>query len=324
MFMIAYVLILTGCIQTGEQRRNIIDINEKNINKVQMDRFRQEAEKYPKDVLAGLIKSVEQLETMDEADCDRLSKGDNYIPVSFIYENGEKDIFYFFESENTWYAESEDGVFYRNADFITEYITIEQTEVRKVLDIPLSNMRIWLKLENQFDTPDLEFAFLKHVMTYQENTDYPMEEAIECAKETMEKNIKLYLYMKKNGYEVKDKELSQEIENMIADYKTQENYSDYEKIYEEFGTTLEESVKKNREFIRFALMKNKLYGKLEQEFADGSDRINQTVYDTSDTYCKAFLDSFVYSQKENHEFGIMMSEVERAEQNYRQSNATVK
>jgi hypothetical protein len=120
-------ILLAGC--SSEKEPSQIEIPEEKIAKFQMGSIRSKPEEYKK--LSDFIENMEG--AVPEKDQKKAPhRGEDYYPVSFIYEDETKDIFYFFPKGEKWYLETENGDVYGNADFILDYVDIDFNVKREI------------------------------------------------------------------------------------------------------------------------------------------------------------------------------------------------
>ena len=268
--------LLAGC--SSEKELSQIEIPEEEIVKFQMGSIKSKPEEYKK--LSSLIKDME--EAVPEKDQKKAPhRGEDYYPVSFIYEEETKDIFYFFPKDERWYLETENGDVYGNADFILDYVDIDfNVDVKREIRIDKDTFKRYLEIGKDFKTYDTKFSFANGVVNTMEETGDTEEEAISKVRKSRIDTRKVYEYAKKSGYEVSEKEVEERIKKILEDFNEQEDYPEYEAICKEYGTTMEECLEKSRDYIKEEMTKNKLSLETYKDFQNGKDKIKDKTYET--------------------------------------------
>lgn len=200
-------ILLAGC--SSEKEPSQIEIPEEKIAKFQMGSIRSKPEEYKK--LSDFIENMEG--AVPEKDQKKAPhRGEDYYPVSFIYEDETKDIFYFFPKGEKWYLETENGDVYGNADFILDYVDIDfNIDVKREIRIDKDVLKRTLEIGKDFKTYDTKFFFASGVVNTMEKTGDTEEEAISKVRKSSIENQKIYEYAKKSGYEVSEKEVEERI-----------------------------------------------------------------------------------------------------------------
>lgn len=214
--------------------------------------------------------------------------------------------------------QTEQGEFYTHVDFLTDYISMEEVEpeVKLTFSVPVLKKR--LQLEREFEVLNTRFFFISNVIAYQENYACSQEEAITDVMENMKEDRKIYVYAMQNGCNVSDEELEEIVREQTKKIQDASNYEDYEKLYAECKTTLQESMEKNKELIREKAVIDKLYKKKQKEFKDGKDKIGDKICKDANEYYKTFLSEVVIPEMEDYDFSEFLSELDEAKAYYLQ------
>lgn len=305
-------VLLAGC--SSEKELSQIEIPEEEIAKFQMGSIKSKPEEYKK--LSSLIKGME--EAVPEKDQKKAPhRGEDYYPISFIYEDETKDIFYFFPKDERWYLETENGDVYGNADFILDYVDIDfNVDVKREIRIDKDVLKRSLEIGKDFQTYDTNFFFVKGVVNTMEETGDTEEEVISKVKKSRIDNRKVYEYAEKSGYEVSEKEVEEWIKKILEDFSEQEDYPEYEAICKEYGTTMEECLEKSRNEIKEKMTIDRLLHEKYKEFQNGKDKIKDKTYETRDEYWQAFLDEVVYTEILDENIASYIQELDEAEAYY--------
>lgn len=225
-----------------------------NIVKYQLGTIRT---KVIKKDLEEILEGLEGVVPVDSS--EKLDRGDDFLSILLIYEDNEKDKFYFFEKGNEWYMETGNGEFYRNADFITDIIHVEDPRVdgTPFADISTGGIRSLINKDQ---------------------------------------NKKLYAYAKKEGFYPTDQELTEETEKYISDFVESPNYEEYKKICDIAGYEFEDLIHSQNDWV-LNLMINFRFDNLRRvEYMEGIDTIDGVVYDDFSAYKEAFCNKYVYEK----------------------------
>ena len=310
--LITTCIILSGC-NSGKELSQI-EIPEEKIFMFQRGSIKSKSEDYKK--LSSLIKDMEEA-VPEKNQKNAPHKGEDYYPISFIYEDETKDVFYFFPKGEKWYLETENGDVYGNADFILDYIEID-FDANAKMEIPVDKdtFKRYLEIGKDFKTYDTNFFFANGVINIIEKTGDTEEEAISETRKSCIDSRKIYEYAKKSGYEVLEKEVEERIIKILEDFNEQEDYPEYEAICKEYGTTMEECLEKSRDYIKEKMIRDKLSSEKYKEFQNGKDKIKDKTYETPKEYWQAFLDEIVYAEISDENIVFYIQELDEAEAYY--------
>lgn len=286
---------------------------------VQLNSMKIDSQEFGKGRLSDLVKSMESTILLDEEEANLIQKGDIYSVVIFIYEDGTKNIFHFFEESGEWYAETEDGSIYKNAEFIEDYIHMEVGTAHMRLRIPPELLKIRLDMEQQFEESGTMVDFAFFVASYMYNTGKTEDEAISHVRESMLDEMKLYQYAVQEGYGISDEELTKLMELEISDITSADDFAEYEKIYEEAGTTLEQSYEKNKESIRKRAALQNMSKAIYEEFRNGNDTIGDKVCKDTQEYSRTYMSDIVEPAMEEYDLSSFIKELDEAEEFYHEN-----
>ena len=121
-------LCLSLCLFTGAKIENVkaegIAIeNPEDIVQYQLGTMRMDVQQ---EQLDEILNGLETVTLADEKSQKSLTRGDDFLAILLIHEDGQKDIFHFFQENEKWYMQTGDGELYENADFITDIIHVEE------------------------------------------------------------------------------------------------------------------------------------------------------------------------------------------------------
>lgn len=282
----ATFLLCTGCGKIEDVSVENVQLPAPDtISELQLNLTKISVDDYPGGKLVDLVEDIESAEPMDSKDAENIQRSEDYLTIVLRYEDDSQDTFYFFQNEEEWYMETEAGTFYRNAEFIQEYITkIEGTLETEFAPEP-EVLRLCLDLENKYDTLDTQYVFTLGVQIDMQFHGMAEEEAIASTKSSLMEKYQIYQYALQCGIDISDEELDQILKQYQEEFADNAVRSEYETIYEEAGTTLQESLEKNRELIRIEKTIKKLYQKLQNDFRDGKTKVgNKDCKDVNEYY----------------------------------------
>lgn len=307
-------IIFPGCSDKKEPSQ--IEIPEEKIVVLQMGSIKSKPKDYKFEKLSKLIEDIETtVPEKDQKNAPR--KGENYYPISFVYEDETKDIFYFFPVDEKWYLETENGYIYGKADFILDYVNIDfNADVKMRIELDKDILKRYLEIGKDLKTFDTKFFFANGVINCMERTGDTEEEAISKVRKDFIENRKIYEYVEKAGYEVSEKEVNERVSDILENISEQDDYSEYEAICKEYGTTFEECLEKSRDYIKEKMAKDALSAEKYKEFQNGKDKIKGNTYWTRDEYYQAFLEEIVYDEISEEDIVSFIQELDEAEAYY--------
>lgn len=314
----------SACGGTKQPEQTSIEIPEtENILKLQIYTIQASIDEFSAYRLDSLVYNLKKVKPVNKDERSDLKRGEDYIPITFFYTDGTKDTFFFFQNDGNWYVETDDGGMYKGADFITNFTHLPETvETTTAFEISPSFLRMRLELEKEFDSLGVDFAFTFYVKFYMENVDASETEAIQYSRNKLTDNMKLYQSAKHLDITVSDEELEKQLADYVSDISHADNFDkDYKKIYEDAGISLQESVEKNKDWIRFETMKSRLYAYIRKEFSDGKDKIGDHVYDNVKEYYYAYLEEIAYPQIEKSTMDDFAEQLNQAEKFYHERYA---
>lgn len=115
-------LLLAGAQNTFCGSSGIVIENPEQIVQLQFGTMRTEVRQQELEKVLEGLKDVKLLSSQNQPD-----RGDDFLSILLIYEDGHKDKFFFFEQNENWYMETGEGEVYGNAGFITDIIQAEGT-----------------------------------------------------------------------------------------------------------------------------------------------------------------------------------------------------
>lgn len=291
--------------------------DKESIQKIQIESSRIDADMYPSSQMNDFLNLLGRALPVEEA--PEIQRGEEYFPISLIYQDGTKDVFFFFQQDGKWYMETEEGTVYKNVDsivYLHQPSEREEEEREPEIEVSPDMLKIRLKLEKDFETLGVESEFVFLVQFFMEELGETEKEAVAHAKEFLTENMKLYLYAKQEGLQVSEEEL----EEQMAYYETGISNAEANRaLYEEAGITPRESVEKNKELIRFQIQKSRVYSTIRNQFADGADTVAGRVCETWQEYCEAYLEKDVYPNIKESELKDFNEQLEQAERLYEES-----
>ena len=284
-----------------------LSINAENISAIQLNATRIKEKRSFQTLVDALENTVEAVNKIVP-----VQRADDHDVVSVIYEDGKKDIFYFFSRDNAWYLETPDGNQYKNADFITDYI--ERVDVTETKTVQIQRPFAWqLELEKETEVFDTAF-FLKELVYYNLNErGMTKEDAIADARKSMQSDQVLYQYAIDNGYGLTEQETQQLLLAEIAEARLADNYDEIDTLYQEQGLNYETCLEKRKEKIAMSKTIRNLYNAKYEAFRHGNDTVGEHVCENVTEYWNAFVLEEVQPQMADYDFSEFQKELDAAE-----------
>lgn len=294
--------------------------NDKKLAAVQLSSMKTPVAKFGRKRADELQEHIDNLILNKTQVTDSVTKGEDDITLCLHYEDGTKRLFWFFAEDGNWYMEDFGAVVYKNADFITEYIQVSNSE-ETAGTFEFSNPYI-LDLYQKFDTLNMDYYFAREVIV---ELDYGRseEEAIEAVRKRIMNRMLLYRYASSHGFDCTGQEVSERMEEYIRQVEKTENYDSVEKLFADKNITYREYMEKSKKEmgIRFAI--DKLYQSKTQEFRHGNDTVKGVVYDKLQEFWAAFVEQVVYPEMNLYDSGDIERQLDDAEQYFHRNKDTL-
>ena len=264
--IITAALFLSLCFLTGVKSEDVKangivienpdDIVQYQLGTMRMDVRQEELE----EILSGL----ETVTLADEESQKSLQRGDDFLAILLIHEDGQKDIFHFFKENDNWYMQTGDGEFYENAEFITSIINVVDVgaDAHPFADFSVQGVNALI---------------------------------------SQEQSRMLHEYAKQEGFYPTEEELIQETEKYISDFQKSPNYEEYVKICSASGYEFEDLIRSQNDWVLNAMIIFRFDNRVRMEYMEGKDTIDGVVYDDFGYYQKAFRNKYVYQKEELNE-----------------------
>lgn len=264
--IITAALFLSFCFLTGVKSEDVKangivienpdDIVQYQLGTMRMDVRQEELE----EILSGL----ETVTLADEESQKSLQRGDDFLAILLIHEDGQKDIFHFFKENDNWYMQTEDGELYENADFVTDIINVVDVgaDAHPFADFSVQGVNALI---------------------------------------SQEQSRMLHEYAKQEGFYPTEEELTQETEKYISDFQKSPNYEEYVKICSASGYEFEDLIRSQNDWVLNAMIIFRFDNRVRMEYMEGKDTIDGVVYDDFGYYQKAFRNKYVYQKEELNE-----------------------
>lgn len=261
-------LCLSLCLFTGAKIENVkaegIAIeNPEDIVQYQLGTMRMDVQQ---EQLDEILNGLETVTLADEKSQKSLTRGDDFLAILLIHEDGQKDIFHFFQENEKWYMQTGDGELYENADFITDIIHVEEAASGETVPSGYTGLSI------------TEEGLLRMIQT--------------------DKAEKLAAYAKKEGFYPTEEEIAEEMERYLSEYRKSPEYKERAKACEFAGYELEELLHSQNDFLVRIMVEQRFGEQRRIEYVEGTDTIDGVVYSDFNQYVNAFSNKYVY-QKEN-------------------------
>lgn len=250
------------CVKSEDVKANGIvienpdDIVQYQLGTMRMDMRQEELE----EILSGL----ETVIPADEESQKSLQRGDDFLAILLIHEDGKKDIFHFFKENEKWYMQTGDRKLYENADFITDIINVVDVgaDAHPFADFSVQGVNALI---------------------------------------SQEQSRMLHEYAKQEGFYPTEEELTQETEKYISDFQKSPNYEEYVKICSASGYEFEDLIRSQSDWVLNAMIIFRFDNRVRLEYMEGKDTIDGVVYDDFGYYQKAFRNKYVYQKEELNE-----------------------
>lgn len=264
--IITAALFLSFCFLTGVKSEDvkangIVIENPDDIVQYQLGTMRMDVRQ---EELEEILNGLETVTLADEESQKSLQRGEDFLAILLIHEDGQKDIFHFFQENEKWYMQTGDGELYENADFITGIINVVDVEA------------------NGHSFADFSIQGVNALIS-------------------QEQSRMLHEYAKQEGFYPTEEELIQETEKYISDFKKSPNYEEYVKICAASGYEFEDLIRSQNDWVLNAMIIFRLDNRLRMEYMEGKDTIDGVVYDDFGYYQKAFRNKYVYQKEELNE-----------------------
>lgn len=261
-------LCLSLCLFTGAKIENVkaegIAIeNPEDIVQYQLGTMRMDVQQ---EQLDEILNGLETVTLADEKSQKSLTRGDDFLAILLIHEDGQKDIFHFFQENEKWYMQTGDGELYENADFITDIIHVEEAASGETVPSGYTGLSI------------TEEGLLRMIQT--------------------DKAEKLAAYAKKEGFYPTEEEIAEEMERYLSEYRKSPEYKERAKACEFAGYELEELLHSQNDFLVRIMVEQRFGEQRRIEYMEETDTIDGVVYSDFNQYVNAFSNKYVF-QKEN-------------------------
>ena len=261
-------LCLSLCLFTGAKIENVkaegIAIeNPEDIVQYQLGTMRMDVQQ---EQLDEILNGLETVTLADEKSQKSLTRGDDFLAILLIHEDGQKDIFHFFQENEKWYMQTGDGELYENADFITDIIHVDEAASGETVPSGYTGLSI------------TEEGLLRMIQT--------------------DKAEKLAAYAKKEGFYPTEEEIAEEMERYLSEYRKSPEYKERAKACEFAGYELEELLHSQNDFLVRIMVEQRFGEQRRIEYMEETDTIDGVVYSDFNQYVNAFSNKYVY-QKEN-------------------------
>lgn len=247
-------LMLTGIQNTLGASSGIVIENPEQIVQLQVGTMRTEVRQQELD---KVLKGLQEVTLVDSQ--KQPERGDDFLSILLIYEDGHKDKFFFFEQDENWYMETGEGEVYGNAGFITDIIHVEEA-----------------------GTDGGPVAYIG-------------PEAVHSLI-SKDQSQMLHEYAKKEGFYPTEEEVEQETEKYLSDFMESPDYEEYAKICEDSGYEFEELVRAQNDWILNSMVTFRDDNLRRREYMEGQDTIDGIVYENFSDYRRAFQNKYVYGK----------------------------
>ena len=247
-------LMLTGIQNTLGASSGIVIENPEQIVQLQVGTMRTEVRQQEFD---KVLKGLQEVTLVDSQ--KQPERGDDFLSILLIYEDGHKDKFFFFEQNENWYMETGEGEVYGNAGFITDIIQAEGT-----------------------GTDGGPVAYIG-------------PEAVHSLI-SQDQSQMLHEYAKKEGFYPTEEEVEKETEKYLSDFMESPDYEEYAKICEDSGYEFGDLIRTQNDWILNSMVIFRYDNLRRMEYMEGQDTIDDIVYENFADYRRAFQNKYVYGK----------------------------
>lgn len=247
-------LMLTGIQNTLGASSGIVIENPEQIVQLQVGTMRTEVRQQEFD---KVLKGLQEVTLVDSQ--KQPERGDDFLSILLIYEDGHKDKFFFFEQDENWYMETGEGEVYGNAGFITDIIHVEEA-----------------------GTDGGPVAYIG-------------PEAVHSLI-SKDQSQMLHEYAKKEGFYPTEEEVEQETEKYLSDFMESPDYEEYAKICEDSGYEFGDLIRTQNDWILNSMVIFRYDNLRRMEYMEGQDTIDDIVYENFADYRRAFQNKYVYGK----------------------------
>lgn len=309
------------CAGCGTQEKAISlkhgDVDE--VAKIQLDSYKSTPDEFGEEKVEAFMGKLEEAIPLEEGkEIERDKNPNSYQVISLIYNDEERDMFYFFRKDGEWYIETMSGTIFYGEEALSEIIQFGDVEGGPgvfSMSLEKEDVRKLIELKQSFAEDGLEYYFATDLLQ-RELEGYTKETALEDTKKWIEEKYRLYQALIEAGYEVTDEELKEAIEEEMDVIRPAENYDDfyaeYLVLYEEADTSVEEILQKEKGRIRYNRMSEKLYAEKYEDFRTGKDTIADQTYDDFLSYYNAYMSEKILPLTEKYD----LTEVTKAMETY--------
>ncbi len=306
-------LFLSICLFAGAKIENvkaegIIIENPDDIVQYQLGTMRMDAQQ---EQLDEILSGLETVTLADEENQKSLTREEDFLAILLIHEDGQKDIFHFFQENEKWYMQTGDGELYENADFITGIINvvdaillIHEDGQKDIFHFFQENEKWYMQTGDGelYENADFITGII-NVVDVEANGHSFADFSIQGVNAliSQEQSRMLHEYAKQEGFYPTEEELIQETEKYISDFKKSPNYEEYVKICAASGYEFEDLIRSQNDWVLNAMIIFRLDNRLRMEYMEGKDTIDGVVYDDFGYYQKAFRNKYVYQKEELNE-----------------------
>lgn len=252
---------LTGVKSEDVKANGIVIENPDDIVQYQLGTMRMDVRQ---EELEEILSGLETVTLADEESQKSLQRGDDFLAILLIHEDGKKDIFHFFKENEKWYMQTGDRELYENADFVTDIINVVDVgaDAHPFADFSVQGVNALI---------------------------------------SQEQSQMLHEYAKQEGFYPTEEELTQETEKYISDFQKSPNYEEYVKICSASGYEFEDLIRSQNDWVLNAMIIFRFDNRVRMEYMEGKDTIDGVVYDDFGYYQKAFRNKYVYQKEELNE-----------------------
>lgn len=128
--------------------------DSESIVQLRLGTMRMDLDSAGKRKLEEILDLLECVTPVGEDMQDTLNRGADFYGILLIHKDGTKEKFYFFSQNDKWYMETGEGIFYENAEGITDIVNIQKID--SSVSMPIETVQYLLSQDQ--DRKRLEYA----------------------------------------------------------------------------------------------------------------------------------------------------------------------
>lgn len=278
---------------------------------LQFNTSRIRAEHYGKKQMNKLLQHIKSL-IPSELSFDPDESDSSHDVISFIYADGGRDVFCFFNIEDMWYMKDSEGLIYEKADFVTEYIQHYAGDFKLSYTPPDEKL---LGMSKEFEMLDERYQFAAEMNICLQRGE-SLETALISTRRKMLNEKMIFEYAVLNGYQISEEEAERMVDNKLKEIEKSVNYEEVLEKYNDAGITIEEFAGKNKNLWCISKTIEKVYQEKYNNYKHTDDTIGGVVCNTFDEYWNGFLTEVIRPAMSEYDFSSYEKTLDMSEEYY--------